>query len=572
MTASVGLSEKRTAFFDSAKNYLDQKTAQLDWRKLWPKRSRVAPLAASASDANEPVTQADRALVVSSIGLGLATLGVLGQPLLGLASLPVAVYLCRGRFQVAYRVLRDERRITPPVLDATRVVVCVAMGYSFIAALDAWLQTVTQKVLVQSEVDFQRRLEEQFGKLPETVYVFTKGTEVAIAPDAMNLGDVIAIESGEAAPTNGLILYGSAWVNEALATGATQPIFKQVGDQLHAATVVLGERLYVQTEANNSKNPALHIQEALPRTVESKSYMQQVGEASGQRAAPYLMALFAVTIPFWGVNRAAAFLTASLGSQMRTLGPFTLRNFVNQAAQQGILIKDGRVLERACLLNTIIIDAEVLTDPALHDQARTTIAQLRGRRWPAVEITRQPFAVYVLGVGTDSAQEAQMSQLAQTIGADDCLLAASPAARAEVLEGLQSNGRFIGYIGAANTEPNVMKQAAVAMTVGGAAGMDADAVQLVLTAQTLAQLDQFFDLATDFVGKQIFNISWPLFMDVVDISTTVFVHLGLVYSIFFTYAGTLTGLMNARTSLHRHEAKVEQEQVAKALSASASHQ
>ncbi len=567
MTASAVLGKKRSALWDSAKNYLEQKSAQLDWRKLWPKRSLIAPLAASPSAVNKPATQADRAFVISSVGLGLATLGVLGQPLLGLASIPVAVYLCRGRFVVAYRVLRDERRITPPVLDATRVVVCVVMGYSFIAALDAWLQTVTQKVLVQSEVDFQKRLEEHFGKRPEMVYVFTKGAEVALAPDAMNLGDVIAIESGEAAPTNGLILYGSAWVNEALATGVTQPIFKQVGDQIHAATVVLGERLYVQTEENKGPSAARHIQEALPRTLESKSYTQQVGETSGERAAPYLMALFALTTPFWGINRAAAFLTASLGSQMRTLGPFTLRNFVNQAAQQGILIKDGRVLERACLLNTIIIDAEVLADPALHDQALATIEQLRGRRWPAVEITRQPFAVYLLGVGTDSTQEEQMRQLAQTIGADDCLLAASPAARAEMLEGLQSNGRFIGYIGAANADPTVMKQAAVAMTVGGAAGMDTDVVQLVLTAQTLAQLNQFFDLATDFVGKQVFNIAWPLFMDVLDIGTTVFVHLGLVYSIFFTYAGTLTGLMNARTSLHRHEAKVAQEQVAKALSA-----
>lgn len=567
MTTAALLGEKRAAFWDSAKNYLEQKSIQLDWRKLWPKRTSVAAIAASAAEANEQLTQADRALVVSSLGLGLATLGVLGQPVLGLASLPVAVYLCRGRFQAAYRVLRNERRITPPVLDATRVVVCVVMGYTFIAALDAWLQTVTQKVLVQSEVDFQKRLVEHFGKLPETIYVFAKGAEVAMTPDAMKLGDVIAIESGEAAPTNGLILYGSAWVNEVLATGVTQPIFKQVGDQIQAATVVLGERLYVQTEENKGPSAALHLREVLPRTLESKSYTQQVGEVSGTRAAPYLMALFALTTPFWGINRAAAFLTASLGSQMRTLGPFTLRNFVNQAAQQGILIKDGRVLERACLLNTIIIDAEVLTDPVLHDQARTTIAQLRRRRWPAVEITRQPFAVYLLGVGTDSAQEAQMRQLAQTIGADDALLAPSPAARAEVLEGLQSNGRFIGYIGAANADPNVMKQAAVAMTVGGAAGMDTEAVQLVLTAQTLAQLNQFFDLATDFVGKQVFNISWPLLMDVLDISTTVFVHLGLVYSICFTYAGTLTGLMNARTSLHRHEAKVDQEQVAKALPA-----
>jgi hypothetical protein len=38
----------------------------------------------------------------------------------------------------------------------------------------------------------------------------------------------------------------------------------------------------------------------------------------------------------------------------------------------------------------------------------------------------------------------------------------------------------------------------------------------------------------------------PIGLDLVDIATTLFIHLGLVYSLLFNYAGLLLGAANAR--------------------------
>jgi hypothetical protein len=69
---------------------------------------------------------------------------------------------------------------------------------------------------------------------------------------------------------------------------------------------------------------------------------------------------------------------------------------------------------------------------------------------------------------------------------------------------------------------------------------------IVLLDNDLGQLGRCFDLAAAFVAKQGFSLMTPIGFDLVDITTTVFVHLGLVYSVLYNYTGLLLGAANAR--------------------------
>ena len=54
-----------------------------------------------------------------------------------------------------------------------------------------------------------------------------------------------------------------------------------------------------------------------------------------------------------------------------------------------------------------------------------------------------------------------------------------------------------------------------------------------------------FGLARLFFAKQRFNLLAPFGIDLIDISTTVFLHFGLFYSVLLSYAGLLTGMAQA---------------------------
>ena len=375
---------------------------------------------------------------------------------------------------------------------------------------------------------------------------------------ALAIDDIVSVSSGDLIQISGTVLHGEAWVEEQLTTGNSLPSQKATGDAIFADTNVVLGQLYIQVTAIPKQLATSAIRQGLGETIEAGTIFQQVGEASGRKMPPRMLALFTVMLPFWEANRAAGFLTTSFGSQMGTLGPYTLRNFVNLAAQQQLLILDGRALEKLNLVNTIIIDARILADPDVRAHASDAIRALRNRRWPMQEIAPHRFAVYLMAAD----DEASVKALAAEVGADDYFVEPLVIARAALIKRLQLSGRFVCYVGGGQEDTHIMAEAFVAvaipaLAISAMAGKDGtefteNGAQVVLVGKNLKHLVPLFDIAGQFAAKQGFNLAWPLLMDLLDITTTVFIHFGLVYSLLFSYSGLLVSAVNARLPLIRY--------------------
>jgi len=75
---------------------------------------------------------------------------------------------------------------------------------------------------------------------------------------------------------------------------------------------------------------------------------------------------------------------------------------------------------------------------------------------------------------------------------------------------------------------------------------------IVLLDPRMRGLPGVFDLAKLFAAKQSFNLLAPVGFDLLDISTTVFLHFGLVYSIFLSYTGLLCSVAQAKMPKRPH--------------------
>ncbi|MCX6046253.1 MAG: HAD family hydrolase [Chloroflexi bacterium] len=519
----------RQSIRDSAKRLLQRASSS---RAIPVKTERRAPIAAQQ--------QANQGLVLSSVSLGLTTVGMFVQPAVGLIGVPIALYLFVPTYQEAWRSLK-ARQFTSPVLDATRITVCTVMGFHFVTALNACLQSVSKKWSAQEDTKFEQQLTTLLGQPPTKPWVFVNGVEVATAPETIMPGDVLVIAAGEAIAQPGRVIYGSAWVDQRLATGELQAVRKQVGDSVLATTIVRSGQLYVlaETPIRASQTTDLHTQ--LTQASTNKTLFQQIGETSGAGMAPLMWGTFALTWPFLGANHAAAFLTTSMGAYMNKLGPLAVQNFVALAAEQGILIKDGRVLERLNLVNTLIIDERVLRRPATHAQAKLLFAQLRQRAWPLQAIFKQKFAIHLLSAGDETATQKLVAEL----GGDDYFMEPTAEGRAALIEQLQLGGKMICYVGNGTADAAAMQQALVAIAMGDGATAN-ESAQIMLPGQHIERLAPLFTLAAQFVGKQSFSLVAPILLDVIDIGTTLLLHFDLVYSILFSYSGLLLSIANIR--------------------------
>ena len=493
------------------------------------------------------LSDANRRLALSSVSL--ATAGLLFKPL-SLVSAPIVLYIFYPSFQGAYQALREERKLTTEVMEATRISVCLIMGYDFAAALDAFLRVLTERVLDRTEEDFNRTLEQQFSDKRDMVRVFSDGVEIEMPLKEVTVGEVIVINAGDLIPVDGTVLDGLAWIDQMSLTGDAAPVCKVSGDLVFGSTTVVSGQMHIKIVSMKEQVAAFDIRNSLQHTVEAGTFSQQFGETSGDKMRPSMLATFVLALPFWrDANRAAGFLTTSFGSQMNVLGPYTLQNFVNLAIQQGILIKDGRALELANLVNTIVIDAHLLSEPTLRAQAKALIDQLRERDWPLQKASGHKLALYVISDGDEIATK----QLATEFGFDDYFVAPLLADREATIERLQMEGKFVCYVGNGVEDAVIMKKVQVSVSTGGPATIATDAAQIILIDQDLNQLGSLFDIAEKFTSKQRFNIAFPLLMDLIDISTTVFMHLGLTYSLLFAYSGVLISAINAKLPLIRYQ-------------------
>jgi len=505
---------------------------------------------------NDARVKNNRTLALSSASLGLATAGLVIKPL-SLVSAPIIFYVFYPSFKASYQALRKERKLNVAVMDATRITVCLGMGYYVVAALDAWLRTITERVFVNSDEALNQALEQQFSdKGMMMVRLYSNGLEQQVPLREITEGSIITVKAGDLIPVEGSVLHGLAWVEQVKITNNAEPVQKARGDDVFAGTLVVAGELYIQVSAIKEQVMAVEVRELLQQTIENGSNTQRLGEASGNKMRPAMLATFAFAWPLWrNANRAAGFLTTSFGAQMKQLGPHTLKNFVNLASQQGILIKDGRSFEFSKLINIVVIDASLLWKPAIRAQLKTTIDGLRERRWPIQTLSKHPFTVYLLADN----DRLDMKELISEFGFDDGFVEPVLTNRVKLIEQLQQQGRFVCYIGDGTQHAPMMEKAMMSISIGGAATIKDDAAQVILTDQHLGQLPAFFELADQFNAKQRFNLAWPFLMDTIDIFTTVFVHFGLTYSVLFAYTGTLVSALNAKRPLQDYQREQTEE-------------
>lgn len=475
-----------------------------------------------------------RDLGLSGAALGLAVAGAAWRlPLFGLASLVPVLLVFRPTFGEALASLR-QRRVDIHVLDAVRLSVCTVMGYTIIAGLNALLHAWSQRLLLRSEAALSETLKSALGA-PAAAgsWLDCEGAEVLIPAADIRPGQVLRLRAGDVVAAAGEVQAGRArlrpdWTDPA-------PLEIGPGDRLAAGRRLQAGAIALRVTA--AAPPATGTPNRLEAAASGPTPIRWVGERCGAAMAPWMLGAFALSLPVMGVSRAASFLTTSFGAQMSRLGPYNARQFIGLAAEAGILIREPRALELANLVNTIIFDAEVLADPGQWEALAGLVHALRQRRWPAAEAIGLPFTVFVM---TDD--EARGAELADALGLDG-YFAASGEAGAALIESLQANGRLVCHVGRGR---RARPSALLSCAAGTILEAETSAAQVFLLERSLRGLLGLFELAPVFAAKQKFNLTTPITADLIDISTTIFLHCGLIYSLLFSYSGYFLGLAGSR--------------------------
>jgi Cu2+-exporting ATPase len=306
---------------------------------------------------NEDEKKGNQIFGVAAANVALTVISNIFYPPLLIATIPVTIFLCLHFFKTGFISLFKKRRLTIYLLDSIFIIWLIIAGYFFANAIMLLLFGIQLKVFSKLKGNSQKQITDVFGQHLDSVWILVgEDTEIEIPFERLKKGDIFIVNAGETIPADGIIKKGVALVDQHLLTGESQPAEKGTGNQVFASTLVLSGKIYAIVEKAGPETTASKIKEILNKTIDHKTSLELDVERLVDRSVFPVLAASTLVYLIRGSSGGLAILWASPGYTMRLTGPMSTISFLRMASQNGILVKDGRVMEKLAKIDTIVFD------------------------------------------------------------------------------------------------------------------------------------------------------------------------------------------------------------------------
>ncbi|MEY3289838.1 MAG: Copper-exporting P-type ATPase [Pseudomonadota bacterium] len=200
---------------------------------------------------------------------------------------------------------------------------------------------------------------------PQTATLIRDGQESIIAVDDCVIGDVLLVRPGEKIPTDGIVILGVSTVDEAMVTGESLPVVKDIGHQVIGGCINGSGALRIRVTAVGMDTVLAGIVHMVEQAQATKLPIQKQVDKISAVFVPSVMVLSGLTLVGWllvGAPLGFAFgnaITVLLIACPCALGlatPAAIMVGAGQAASVGIYIRNGESLETAAKLNVVVFD------------------------------------------------------------------------------------------------------------------------------------------------------------------------------------------------------------------------
>jgi Cu2+-exporting ATPase len=200
--------------------------------------------------------------------------------------------------------------------------------------------------------------------LPDTAERVTAGGAEEVPIANLRVDDVVLVRPGARVPADGVVVDGTADVDESLITGESRAVTKEPNDKVIAGTVAAGGSLRVKVTATGDQTALSGIMRLVAQAQASASRAQALADRAAAVLFYVALAAGAITLIFWWLQgdhagalvRTATVLVIACPHALGLAIPLVIAISTSLGAQNGLLIKDRMALERARTVNTVIFD------------------------------------------------------------------------------------------------------------------------------------------------------------------------------------------------------------------------
>lgn len=202
--------------------------------------------------------------------------------------------------------------------------------------------------------------------MPDTAERLNPNGDLEAVPiHQLSTGDVLLVRPGASIPADGEVVEGKSDLNEAMITGESTPVSKEVGSRVIAGTINGDGSLRVRVVATGEQTTLAGIMRLVKEAQESKSRTQLLADKAAGWLFYIALTTAALTAIGWIIavgfevevlQRVVTVLVTSCPHALGLAIPLVVAIVTSLAARNGILIRDRMALEEARNLNIIVFD------------------------------------------------------------------------------------------------------------------------------------------------------------------------------------------------------------------------
>lgn len=201
---------------------------------------------------------------------------------------------------------------------------------------------------------------------PRSARVIRGSSEMEIAVDDVQVGDLVLVRPGEKIPVDGRVLTGTGYVDEAMISGEPLPVLKKEGDFLIGGTINKNSMLRFQADKVGKDTMLAQIIQLVKTAQGSRPPLQRIADRYVAFFIPVILAFAVLAFSAWyflvgqtflfSVTTLISVLVIACPCALGLATPTAVIVGIGRGAELGILIKKGEALEMAGKLTCVLFD------------------------------------------------------------------------------------------------------------------------------------------------------------------------------------------------------------------------
>ncbi len=205
------------------------------------------------------------------------------------------------------------------------------------------------------------------GLQPDTARAVRNGEEIDIAIADVGLEETLRVRPGEKIPVDGVLIEGQSFVDESMLTGEPMPVDKSKNAKVFGGTLNTKGTFLMSATGIGRDTALAHIIDLVRKAQSSKPAIGRLVDKIAAVFVPVVLIIAAGAFALWyflgpepqlayAIVVAMTVMVIACPCALGLATPISIMVGVGRAAENGILIRNGEVLQQASRLTTIVLD------------------------------------------------------------------------------------------------------------------------------------------------------------------------------------------------------------------------